>query len=120
MAMTDGQQREAGEQFAPEAARPEGEETAKPARRSVGDDPRRQCQTCRWFDGPDGDGNGACRRHAPVAIGMLNHEYTYEETCWPGVTVADWCGDHVPRKGAVEDILRREGAEVAPASPYAK
>jgi len=61
-----------------------------------------RCETCRFWEGGDGEGTGPCRRNAPpVRLGLDDDGERFghaEFAYWPITLTDDWCGEHQPRK----------------------
>lgn len=56
------------------------------------------CGSCRFHD-VDGEGQGYCRRHPPMAyleryVDNLDHERSQVVSVWPEVGDRDWCGEY--------------------------
>jgi len=62
-----------------------------------------ECRNCRfWFTHNVNHGEGRCRRHAPVWLGIITTLKDEDNFGWPMTQRHNWCGDHVPAPEAGE------------------
>jgi len=52
------------------------------------------CFRCRYWEPPDEDNPGECRRNPPT-IDFVGDE---KRTAWPVTESGDWCGEFDPKK----------------------
>ena len=50
-----------------------------------------KCDLCHWFSQNEDKPYGVCHRTAPQIFEHIG-------TCWPGVSVDDWCGEWKERQ----------------------